>query len=140
MTHRDGSPEPLILPTVIAQKGEKWSAESRKVAQSDAQRVLEAMVAEYGVNGAVHALNNQGFKGEAYRYLLNPLFAEAQRRRARARVAEGNSKVEGWNRDCRTALMVQAAGRNLKSLAASSRPLHVHPWGWRRIAADRPLA
>ena len=88
MTHRDSNREALIIPTVIAHKGTSWGEETRKVAQTDAQRVLEAMVAEYGVDGAVRALDNQGFKGSAYNYLLNPLFAEAQRRRLRAQVAE----------------------------------------------------
>ena len=39
------------------------------------------MVAELGVEGAVRALDNQGFKGEAYKYLLTPLYDEAIRRR-----------------------------------------------------------
>ena len=88
MTHRDNNRESLIVPSVVAQKGAAWSDETRKVAQTDAQRVLEAMVAELGVNGAVRALDAQGFKGSAYRYLLNPLFDEAHRRRLRVRDAE----------------------------------------------------
>jgi hypothetical protein len=47
--------------------------------------VLEALVAEYGVDAAVQALDNQGFKGSAYTYLLKPLHAEACRRRLRAK-------------------------------------------------------
>ena len=88
MTHRDNNRESLIVPSVIAQKGAAWGDETRKVAQTDAQRVLEAMVAEFGVDGAVRALDAQGFKGPAYRYLLNPLFDEAHRRRLRFRDAE----------------------------------------------------
>ena len=42
---------------------------------------------EYGVDAAAQALHNQGFKVEAYKYLLNPLYEEATRRRARARSA-----------------------------------------------------
>ena len=85
MTHRDRNREPLIIKTVIDQKGDAWREETRKVAQTDAQRVLEALVAEHGVEATVQALDNHGFKGEAYRYLLNPLYAEAHRRRLRAR-------------------------------------------------------
>ena len=85
MTHRNQNRTPLILPTLIEQKGETWSEETRKVAQTDAQRVLEALVAEHGVDAAVQALDNQGFKGSAYTYLLKPLHAEACRRRLRAK-------------------------------------------------------
>lgn len=51
------------------------------MAQSDAQRILEAMIAEFGIEGAVSALDNQGFKGKAYHYLIAPLCEEAYRRR-----------------------------------------------------------
>lgn len=81
MTHRKGNHEPLILPTVIEQKGNAWSEETCKVARTDAQRILEALIAEYGVENAVQALDKQGLKGSAYRYLLKPLHVEAIRRR-----------------------------------------------------------
>ena len=58
MSHRDKNPEPAIL---------------------------EALVAEVGIERAVQTLDNQGLAGYAYRYLLNPLFAEAIRRRGSAR-------------------------------------------------------
>jgi len=82
MAHRATNPEPVILGKIIADKGTRWGEETRKVAQTDAQRVLEALVAEYGVEAAVRALDNQGFKGDAMRYLLNPLYEEAIRRRS----------------------------------------------------------
>jgi len=81
MTHRKKNHEPIILPVVIEQKGDSWGEETRKVVNTDSQRVLEALIAEYGVDNTVRALDNQGFKGSTYRYLLNPLFVEAQRRR-----------------------------------------------------------
>jgi hypothetical protein len=81
MAHRAKHPEPLIIPEVIANKGACWNEETQRVARSDAQRILESMVAEFGVEAAVSALNNQGFKGDAMRYLLNPLYEEAVRRR-----------------------------------------------------------
>lgn len=81
MTHRKANREPLILPPVIGQKGDTWGEETRKVARTDAQRILEALIAEYGVENAEQALDKQGMKGSAYRYLLKPLHVEAIRRR-----------------------------------------------------------
>lgn len=75
-------PNQLIIDAVTETKGAQWNAETRKVARTDSMRVLEAMVAEFGVNGAIQALDNQGFAGEAYRYLLDQLHDEAMRRRA----------------------------------------------------------
>jgi len=83
-THRDEHPEALILPTVIANKRGNWGAETRKVAESDAQRVLEALIAEFGIDAAIRALDNQGLRGSSYSYLLKPLYEEAVNRRARA--------------------------------------------------------
>ena len=71
----------IILSKIIEDKGDGWSEETRKVANTDAQRVLEALVAEYGVENTMRALENQGFKGKAYSYLLNPLHSEAVKRR-----------------------------------------------------------
>lgn len=84
MAHRAANPEPVIVSKVIADKGAGWGAETQKVAQTDAQRVLEALVAEYGVEAAVRALDKQGFRGDAMRYLLKPLYEEAARRRRSA--------------------------------------------------------
>lgn len=81
MTHRKGHPKPQIINAVIAMNADSWGTETQKVARTDAQRVLEAMIAEYGVAKAVLALDKQGFKGPAYRYLLKPLYIEARRRR-----------------------------------------------------------
>jgi hypothetical protein len=78
-THRDVNPETLIIPAVIASKSASWNDETRKVAASDAQRVLEALVAEFGIERAVTALDNQGFRGEAYKYVLKPLHQEDRR-------------------------------------------------------------
>ena len=93
MTHRSNSREPLIVQTVIEQKATSWKDETSKVARTDAQRILEAIVAEYGVENCVRALDNQGLKGVAYRYLLKPLYAEAQRRRQRVQSAAPSSRT-----------------------------------------------
>ena len=92
MTHRKANREPLLVPTVIAKKSESWGEETCKVARTDAQRVLEALIAEYGVENAVHALDKQGLKGSAYRYLLKPLHAEALRRRRLNQIYESEAK------------------------------------------------
>lgn len=97
MTHRSNNREPLIVQTVIEQKATSWTEETRKVAQTDAQRILEAIVAEHGVGNCVRALDNQGFKGAAYRYLLKPLYAEAQRRRQRVQSAAPSSRTAPKN-------------------------------------------
>ena len=83
MSHRDTHPSRRIVDAVIDQKGDQWGESTRKVARSDAERILEALVAEYGVETAMLALDHQGFEGNAYRHLLTPLFQEAQRRRLR---------------------------------------------------------
>jgi hypothetical protein len=82
-SNRKANPERLIIPTVIAAKADAWNASTREVAETDAQRVLEALIAEYGVDGAKQALTNHGFAAESYGYLLTPLYAEATKRRQR---------------------------------------------------------
>lgn len=95
MTHRKVNPEPQIVPTVIAQKGDDWNEETHKVVRTDAQRILEALIAEHGVENAVQALDKQGMKGSAYRYLLKPLHAEALRRRQVSQSATQGAASEG---------------------------------------------
>jgi hypothetical protein len=84
MTYRKKHPEPLIVSAVVENKRASWNAETQKVARTDAERVLEAMIAEFGVQKAVRALDNQGFRGDSLCYLLGPLYEEAIRRRKRA--------------------------------------------------------
>jgi hypothetical protein len=100
-THRSRQPEPLITPTVIATKGDAWNPETQKIAASDAQRVLEALVAEYGVEAAVTALDHQGFRGSAIRYLLTPLYDEAFARRLRKNTTTASSPEDDWFRRSR---------------------------------------
>ncbi len=83
MSHRDEKRQPVILTALIEQKGDTWNAETHKVVVADAQRILEAVVAELGVQACIHALDRQGFKGSAYSYLLKPMHEEALRLRAR---------------------------------------------------------
>lgn len=80
---RKRRPERAIIPTVIAAKGAAWNASTQKVAAEDAQRVLEALLAEVGIEQAKAALTNHGFDSQSYGYLLSPLHAEAIARRER---------------------------------------------------------
>ncbi len=84
-THRSKNPQSLILAEVNRIKAGDWSTSTEQTAATDAQRILEAMVAEYGVDAAIQALDNQGFQGKSMRYLLAPLFEIAISRRAIAR-------------------------------------------------------
>jgi hypothetical protein len=72
---------PAIVQTVCETQSNTWSKVTRDTARADAQRVLESLIAELGVENAVQAMHNQGFDGQAYRYLLKPLYEEARRRR-----------------------------------------------------------
>jgi len=84
MAHWATYPEPGILDKIIADKAATWDEGMQKFAQSDGQRVLEALLAEYGIEAAVRALDNQGYSGNAVRYLLQLLHDEAMRRRRMA--------------------------------------------------------
>ncbi len=88
MTHRKTNPLPVIIEAVIQNKADDWNNATATVARTDAQRVLEALIAEYGIDAALQALDNQGFTGKSVRYLLTPLHAEATARRAKARAPE----------------------------------------------------
>jgi len=93
VTHRKINPEPQIISTVIEQKGNAWNEETRKVVRTDALRILEALIAEYGVENAVKAIDKQGMKGSAYLYLLKPLHAESVRRRQVSLTAENTPEA-----------------------------------------------
>ena len=84
MSYRSNHRKPTILRAVIKQKGTGWSKTTQELAPVDGQRVLEALVAEVGVEGAMEALRKQGFTTGAYEYLLQPLYEEAQARRLAA--------------------------------------------------------
>ena len=72
---------PAIVQSVCETQAHAWSEAKRDSARADAQRVLESLIAELGVENTIQAMHNQGFDGEAYRYLLKPLYDEARRRR-----------------------------------------------------------
>ena len=84
MSYRSNHPKPKILRSLIKQKGAGWNKATQELAPDDGQRVLEALVAEVGVDGAKEALRKQGFEAGAYEYLLQPLYEEAQARRLAA--------------------------------------------------------
>lgn len=69
------------MEAVIAAQGDRWSDATRQTARSDANRILEALVSDIGVQGVIDAMDRQGFEGAAYRYLIAPLFDESASRR-----------------------------------------------------------
>ena len=81
MSLRDKEPQKLIVEAVIKNKVNDWSKSTQVTARSDAQRILESLISEYGIDNAVEAMNKQGFEGKAYRYLLTPMYTEARSRR-----------------------------------------------------------
>ena len=84
MSYRSNHRKPKIIRALIKQKGAGWNKATQELAPDDGQRVLEALVAEIGVEGAKEALRKQGFEAGAYEYLLQPLYEEAQARRLAA--------------------------------------------------------
>lgn len=81
MSLRDKQRQKLIVEAVIENKGNDWSESTQVTARSDAQRILESLISEYGVDNAIEAMERQGFEGRAYRYLLDPMYREARSRR-----------------------------------------------------------
>ena len=79
---RSKKSHPVILDAVIEGKGSDWNKSTQAVVRTDSQRILEAMVAEFGIAGATEALENHGFTAKSYLYLLKPLYGEAQKRRS----------------------------------------------------------
>ena len=81
MSYRDRNHEKPIIAHLIEEKGAAWSEETRKVTWTDSQRILEALIAEIGIESSVSALDRQGFSGAAYRSLIRAIHKEAVRRR-----------------------------------------------------------
>lgn len=81
MSYRGSNRLKPITDVVANQKLESMEWKTDETARKDAIKVLEAVVGELGVEQCVTALNNQGFNGDSYRYLISPLHVEAERRR-----------------------------------------------------------
>jgi len=74
-----------LIETVINDPKRPWRANATPVAaRNDANCVLEALLAEYGLDAAAGALKKQGLKGD-YQYIIEPLHAEAVARRLQRR-------------------------------------------------------
>ena len=54
---------------------------TQKTYRREAENVLEALIAEFGIEHALIALKNQGYVAKSYRSLLKRLYAEASDRR-----------------------------------------------------------
>jgi hypothetical protein len=84
VSQRGKQRQKLFVEAVIESHEGSWSDSTKRTARSDAHRILEALVAEYGVEKSILAMNKQGFEGKAYSYLLKPMHAEARSRRPRS--------------------------------------------------------
>lgn len=71
---------PGIIDHVVNRHGAWVTQSSRDTARHDANTVLEALLAEHGVDGAVRAMLNQGFVNPV-ETVIRPLYDEAMRRR-----------------------------------------------------------
>jgi hypothetical protein len=71
----------LIVEALIEDHKGSWSESTERTVRSDSHRILEALVAEYGIEETIQAMNRQGFEGKAYGYLVKPMYAKARSRR-----------------------------------------------------------
>ena len=78
MSYRSNHPKPKILRALIKQKGTGWNKATQELAPDNGQRVLEALVAEVGVEGAKEALPT-GSKGSR-RERMNTCFNRCTRK------------------------------------------------------------
>jgi hypothetical protein len=75
-----------LIDSVASDPERPWKDNTRDQFAIDANAVLEALLAEYGVEAALDAVERQGFKG-AYRHVVEPLYAEAVARRLKRQAA-----------------------------------------------------
>ena len=57
------------------------SASTKKTYRREAENVLEALIAEFGIEHTLIALKNQGYVAKSYKSLLKRLYEEAESRR-----------------------------------------------------------
>jgi len=83
-----------LIDAVTTDPDRPWSERTREQAVVDANAILEALLLEYGVEAALQALVNQGFSptGE-YRYVAEPLFEKAVKRRAERAARNSSATV-----------------------------------------------
>lgn len=80
---------PSIIEQVVASKP-KIKKITADTFRNDAAAILESLVAEFKEDDVVGAMNQQGFKGEAYRQTIKSLAAVAKQRRLLRRAIGGN--------------------------------------------------
>jgi hypothetical protein len=80
-----------LIDAVVSDPERRWDQSTRtpSTATTDANCVLEALLAEVGVDAEVAAVRNQGFNGDL-RYVIDPLYREAIKRR-KVRVRHSSS-------------------------------------------------
>ncbi|ENM7921206.1 TPA: hypothetical protein ACMDXF_004474 [Vibrio parahaemolyticus] len=84
MSYRNENRLRSVLEVVISNKksSNEWQAESTiDTARKDAVKILESVLAEFGEESCLQALENQGFKSASYEYVLKPLYEESVKRR-----------------------------------------------------------
>ena len=72
---------PSVVEHVVEQKAYPTETTSADTFRSDSAAILESLVAEFGEEIIVTAMNNQGFEGYSYRSTLKALAVEAIQRR-----------------------------------------------------------
>jgi hypothetical protein len=82
-----------LIDSVAGDPDRPWKDNARDQFAIDANAVLEALLAEYGVEAALAAVERQGLKG-AYRHVIEPLHAEAVARRLKRQAAGGTPDAE----------------------------------------------
>ena len=72
-----------LIDAVATDPKRPWIAKTREQFRIDSNAILEALLLEYGVEGALAAVIKQGFSSTGeYRYAAVPLFDKAVERRA----------------------------------------------------------
>lgn len=69
---------PALIEHVV-ESNSNWN--EKRTHYIDASVAFEAMLAEYGLDGALAAIKNQGMGGDTYDSAIRPFYEEAVRRR-----------------------------------------------------------
>jgi hypothetical protein len=87
-----------IIKAVATDPTVPWDNSTRKQFVPDANAILEALIAKYGVDKALAALAEQGFNGgkSSYLYAANQLYREAKSRQSR-RLAKRRRQISPNN-------------------------------------------
>jgi hypothetical protein len=79
-----------LIDAVAEDPDRPWKDNTRDQFAIDANAILEALLAETGVEATLAALQRQGFRGH-YRHVVEPLYREAISRRGRRQRGQGET-------------------------------------------------